>query len=643
MALVDLKAICKRYEAQTILRGADFAIEERERVAIVGRNGSGKTTLMKIVAGILEADSGDRMAQNLITIEALDQNPVLDENLTVREAIERSLTHITAIKDEYAKLTQKLELESDNKTLNDQLATLGSRLDFLGAWNLSEQIEKIITRFNLKELQHSKISTLSGGEKRRVALGAIMLKKPDLALLDEPTNHLDVYMVKFLEELILESKSAFLIISHDRYFIEQIATRTIEIEDGHLRSFKGGYNLYLEQKAAMLESMTKSHETLVKQLKSEQEWLNRGVKARLKRNMGRVEKIKQMKEEAKKNPSIIRRIKLELEREQKAFNREDGVNRKKALFEIENLSINVCQKTLIKPFSARILQQDKIAISGRNGNGKTTLLLTLLGRLSATGGIVKIGCESIGYFDQDRSMLDDNKNLLETFCPNGGDHINARGASVHVYGYMKNWLFPKEFLDKKIGSLSGGEKNRVALALLFAKRYDCLILDEPTNDLDIPTINILEEYLQSYQGALLFVSHDRFFIDKIASKLWLIKNDQTISEELCSYSDYLENEALLEEFEKCAIEAEKPTPKRESKRSQQKLSYKDQRLYDTLPIEIDGLEKQIKAIESAMFEGVYAQAELVEQNQTLQALKESLELKVETYFELEARKENYAS
>ncbi|MDR2033211.1 MAG: ABC-F family ATP-binding cassette domain-containing protein [Helicobacteraceae bacterium] len=641
MALVDLKAISKQYEAQKILDAVNFAIDERERVAIVGRNGSGKSTLLRIVAGILEADDGERMTQNNLTIETLDQNPILDETISVKKAIENSLTYIMQLKEEYVKLTQKISEGFDDKTNIDRLAQLGSRLDFFNAWDINDRIERVLTQFNLKALENSRIGALSGGEKRRVALGALLLKNPDLLLLDEPTNHLDVYMVRFLEELILESKSAFLIISHDRYFIDRIATRTIEIENGRLRSFNGGYNLYLEQKAIMLESMMKSHETLVKRLRYEQEWLNRGVKARLKRNMGRVERIKQMKEDAKKNPSAIRKVRLELEREQKAFNWEESVNRRKALFEIENLSIGIENKPLIKTLTARILQQDKIAIVGKNGSGKTTLLLTLLGRQDSLNGKIKIGCESIGYFDQNRSSLDDNKNLLETFCPNGGDRINVRGSNIHVYGYMKNWLFPKEFLDKKIGSLSGGEKNRVALALLFSKKYDCLILDEPTNDLDIPTINILEEYLQSYQGALLFVSHDRYFIDKIAAKLWIIKDDQSISEELCNYSDYLEDEALFEEIDKLELASDKEASKTERKRSQSKFSYKEQKLYEILPIEIDELEKEIKRIENDMIDDRYSQIELVELNQKLEGLKTCLETKIETYFELEERKENY--
>ena len=641
MPLVDLKEITKQFEAQLILGGVDFAIDQGEKIAIVGRNGSGKSTLMKIASGVLEPDHGTRMAQNGITIEMLDQSPILDESLSVREAIEQSLSELNNIKTEYERLSAELVNFHGNKELIAQLADLGNKLDFHNAWNLTDQIDRVLIEFDLLRLQNALIMTLSGGEKRRVALGALLLKKPDLLLLDEPTNHLDVYMVRFLENMLKESKSTLLIISHDRYFIDSIATRTIEIENGVLRSFKGGYNLYLEQKAQMLESMIKTHETLVKQLRGEAEWLNRGVKARLKRNVGRVERIKQMKEDAKKNPAIIKRVKLELEREQKAFNQTESINRKRMLFDLEKLVVGIDKQLLINPITTRVLQQDKIALVGRNGSGKTTLLLTLQKILTPLQGTLKIGAENIGFFDQHRIKLDDSKNLLETFCPNGGDHIDVRGHSMHVYGYMKNWLLPKEFLDKKIGVLSGGEKNRVALALLFSKKYDCLILDEPTNDLDIPTINILEEYLQSYQGALIFVSHDRYFVDKIAQKLWVIDSAHNLSEELRSYTEYLDDEYYIAELENLATENPKES-KPEAKKQTTKFSYKEQKLYDELPRQITAIEEEIRVKERCMMDEICYNANggLAALHESIQTLKTDLEAKVERYFELEERKQN---
>jgi ATP-binding cassette subfamily F protein uup len=641
LPLVNLKEITKRFDVHTILNNVELTIEAGERVAVVGRNGSGKSTLMRIVAGKLEADSGSRMAQNGITIETLDQSPTLDGALSVREAVENSLLTLNSARSEYEMLSRQLEECQDGGALS-RIAALANMLDFHNAWDLTARVERVLTKFELKALENAKICTLSGGEKRRVALGILILKKPDLLLLDEPTNHLDVYMVRFLEEVLLESGSTLLIISHDRYFIDRIATRSVEIEEGILLSFRGGYTSYLEQKASILENMIKNHETLIKRLRGEIEWLNRGVKARLKRNMGRVEKIKDMKEDAKKNPSIIRKIKLELEREQKSFKQEDSVNKKKILFELQNVSIGIDQRVLIKPFSTRVAQQEKIAITGRNGSGKTTLLQSLIGLNKPLSGIIDKKIENIGYSDQHRLMLDDTKTLLEIFCPNGGDHIEVQGRSIHVYGYMKNWLFPKEFLDKKIGILSGGEKNRLALALLLSKKYDCLILDEPTNDLDIPTINIIEEYLQSFHGALIFVSHDRYFVDKIAKKLWIINSDQTITESYQSYSAFLDDEAFVREIEDTFTE-KTYSGRREQKRQKTKLSYKEQRMLNGLPFLIERQEKEVKEMESAIISSVFNHSEFIKMSERLSMIKASLEENINCYFSLEEKKENYAS
>ena len=323
---------------------------------------------------------------------------------------------------------------------------------------MENKIQQILETFALKKLENNFVNLLSGGEQKRVALACLLLSKPDILLLDEPTNHLDVQMVEFLEDLLLKEKWTLIFISHDRYFIDRIATRIIEVEDCKIRNFKGGYGDYLKEKEELLKSLAKSHETLLKYLKAEEEWLARGVRARVKRNEGRKERIMQMRQEAKSNPSIIRKMTLELEREKKHFNQEDGTNRKKMLFDLQNISFAIDNKTLIQNFSTRILQRDKIAIVGKNGAGKSTLLKLMLGKLKPKEGKIECGEVRIGYFDQHREMLDDSKNLLETFCPFGGDHIDVRGKSMHVFGYLKNFLFPKEFLVNKIGSLSGVEK-----------------------------------------------------------------------------------------------------------------------------------------------------------------------------------------
>jgi len=603
MALVDLLNVSKHYEAQKILENINFHIDEGERVVIVGKNGSGKSTLMKIVHGSLDADEGERINRQGIEIKMLSQVPAFDPSHNVREAIEAGLGELRTAKVRFDEISALLAEQFDNETLLLEQSHLTTFLDHHNAWNLDDKIERIMHHFMLKEYENKKVNLLSGGEQRRVALASLLLLKPDILLLDEPTNHLDVYMVEFLEELILKEKFTLLFISHDRYFIDQIATKTIEVEDCALREFSGGYSNYLEQKQELLRTMAQQHDNLLKLLKTENEWLRRGVKARLKRNEGRKQRVLALREDAKNNPSKIRKMKLELEREAKHFNRGEGVNRQKMLFEVENLGLKLGDKELIRNFSTRILQKDVIAVVGPNGSGKSTLLKALLGRLKPTNGIIKMGELTIGYFDQHREMLDDNLNLIETFCPHGGDRVDAQGQDYHVYGYLKNFLFPREFLDKKVGVLSGGEKNRVALALLFTKKVDCLILDEPTNDLDIPTINILEEKLQNFAGAVILVSHDRYFVDKIAKKLFIFKGDGTIEESYKPYSEYLEDEKELLEMDAMEAEFAKPastTQIQSEKPKVFKLTFNEQRALEKLPLEIEALETAIDELNASL-------------------------------------------
>ena len=638
MALIDLIGVSKAYENQKILTEVDFYLEEGERVAIIGKNGGGKSTLMKIVAGKLGFDEGRRVVQNGIKIEMLDQNPTFKPGITVKEAIEQELKELNEARKRYFEISELLATDYDNKELLNEYNQLSAFIDHHNAWSLEDKIERVLQEFKLKEYENTKVELLSGGEQRRVALGSLILKKPDVLLLDEPTNHLDVYMVEFLEEILLKEKFTMLFISHDRYFLDNIATRSIEIENEKIRSFKGGYTSYIKQKEELLKAMQKSHENLLRLLKAEEEWLSRGVRARLKRNEGRKQRVYELREQAKKNPSVIRKIKLELEREQKNFHPDKNINRKKMLFEIENISKNLGNKLLIKDFSIRILQQDKIAIVGKNGTGKSTFLKLLLGQLEVDSGKIKRGDFKIGYFDQHREMLDDDKNLIETFCPNGGDRVDVRGKNMHVYGYLKNFLFPKEHLDKKIGVLSGGEKNRVALALLFTKKYDCLILDEPTNDLDIATINILEEYLQSFDGALIFVSHDRYFVDKIAKKLLIFKGNGIIEESYQSYSEYLDIQKVIDDLEKSPIQKDEKQKTTKIKNRKEKLSYKEEKEYQTLSDEIDKLEKEIKELNNCLANpNCYQEKGLNELSQKLHEIENIYEQKVERYLEIEEK------
>ena len=635
MALIDLIDVSKKFGANEILNSVSLSVNENEKIAIIGKNGSGKSTLMKIISGEVVADSGRRIVQSLISVEMLAQNPNFNATFSVRDALNNELKEIFDAISEYEKSGVLLANDPENKEILKEQERLLKFIEAKDGWNIEHKIERILQEFKLKEYENRPICSLSGGEIRRVALGALILKKPDVLLLDEPTNHLDVYMVKFLEDMLKSSNQSIVFISHDRYFIDALATRCVEVEDASLKNFEGGYANYLTKKEEILASLAKSHETLLKQLKAEEEWLRRGVKARLKRNEGRKERVLAMREEAKKNPGVIRRVRLELERASKNFNQVQSQNRKKMLFEFKNLSKSIDGKVLFEKFDARVLQGERIAIVGRNGSGKSTLLKILLGLEKPSSGEIKRGEVSIGYFDQARNVLDDDKSLIETFCPNGGDHVLVRGRNMHVYGYLKNFLFPKEFLDKKIGVLSGGEKNRVALAMLFTKTYDVLVLDEPTNDLDIATINILEDYLQSFEGAILLVSHDRYFVDKMVNKLWAFEGTKinVLHEE---YSVYLELEDEMKELDK--FEKELSNSQNEAKqksKSGAKLSYKQTQILNTYPDKISALEARVAELNEGLSDPkIYQEVGLTKLFEELEKAKAELESLENDYFDV---------
>ena len=607
MALIELIDVTKKFGSHVVLDGVNFALDANERVAVIGKNGGGKSTLMKIIAGLCETDEGRVITQNGLNIQMLAQTPKFEDNLSVKDALRRELAEIYAALSEYDAISSKIAAQPENKELLARQDELIKFIEAKDGWQIDNKIEQVLQNFGLKIYENRSVCTLSGGEIRRVALGALVLKKPDVLLLDEPTNHLDVYMVKFLEEMLLSSKQTIVFISHDRYFIDRLATRSIEIEEGKISNFDGGYENYLRRKQEMLASLEKSHETLLKQLRAEEEWLHRGVKARLKRNEGRKARIMQMRQDAKKNPGAIRRVRLELERASRSFNGTGGDNRKKMLFECTNIGKILNGKVLFKGFSARVLQGERIGIVGANGAGKSTLLKILLGRSKIDAGEIKRGEIRIGYFDQTRSGITDDKSIIEIFCPNGGDHISVRGSYMHVYGYLKNFLFPKEFLDKPVGVLSGGEKNRLALAKLFTEQYDCLILDEPTNDLDIATINILEDYLLSFEGAVIIVSHDRYFIDKITNKLWVFEKNGVIDQIQMPYSQYLEFEDEMAEIDQIEADAganasaeEGGRENKKEKTSAAKLSYKQNKILEEYPAKIEAIEARIKELNHAL-------------------------------------------
>ncbi|CAA6809635.1 MAG: COG0488: ATPase components of ABC transporters with duplicated ATPase domains [uncultured Sulfurovum sp.] len=637
MALIDLFNIKKQYDIKVLLHDVDFHLNEGERIAVVGQNGCGKSTLMKIALGSEEPTDGKRIVNSSLHVEMLAQQPQFDAKLTVKEAILNELSELKVAQEKHAQLSLEVANDFENKELLSEMERISAYLDHHNAWSLEDKIERILQEFKLKAYEDRLVISLSGGEQRRVALASLVLKKPDVLLLDEPTNHLDVYMVEFLEEILLKEKFTLLFISHDRHFIDTIATRVIEVENQGLVSYQGGYRDYLVQKEERMKSLAKSHNTLTKLLKREEEWLGKSVRAREKRNQGRKARVFELREQAKTNPTLIRKMQVELEREKRNWKGEKGLSKRKMLFDVENLNYSIANKLLIEDFTTRILQRDKIAIVGVNGAGKSTLLKLFLERIKADAGSIQKGDFTIGYFDQHREMLSDEHTLIETFCPNGGDHVDVQGSHMHVYAYLKTFLFPEEYMTKKIGQLSGGEKNRVALALLFTKNVECLILDEPTNDLDIQTINILENKLIAFPGALLFVSHDRYFIDKIASKLFIFKGNGQIEESYQSYTEYLDFEKEMKELDSLEKTFHQDEKKEESvkEKKQTKLSYKQQQAYDTLPSEIEALEEKMEEINTCLYDPkCYEEKGLTTLTETLNALEVEYEEKTETYLEV---------
>ncbi|CAA6804370.1 MAG: COG0488: ATPase components of ABC transporters with duplicated ATPase domains [uncultured Campylobacterales bacterium] len=639
MALIDLISVSKQYDTKVILKEVSLFINEGEKICIIGQNGCGKSTILKMIKGSLEPDDGKRVQTSNIKIELLTQQTSLDLDTTVKEAIENQLTTIKEKLRTYNELASNL---GDSPSELKEFQEVGDYLDFHDAWNIDDKVKRVIEEFNLGHFEDSYVRSLSGGEQKRVELASLLLKQPDVMLLDEPTNHLDVYMVKFLENMLTRSKSTIVFISHDRYFIDKVASRCVEVEYGNVTSFDGGYQNYLRGKQELLLNLAKQNDSLSKLLKREEEWLRRGVKARLKRNEGRKKRVLELRDVNKSQSSMLRKMSIDLSREIKGDNGDKTLSRRKMLFEIINLKKSLGDKLLIKNFSTRILLKDVIAVVGKNGTGKSTLLKLLISEIKPDRGKIKIGEFKVGYFDQHLSMLDVDKDLIETFCPQGGDRVDVKGHSIHVYGYLKSFLFPREELTKKIKFLSGGERKRVALALLFTKKYDCLILDEPTNDLDIQTINIVENYINDFEGSVIFVSHDRYFVDKLARKTFILKDGGEVEESFKTYSEILEIEEELQSIEKLTTKVKEVTPVKETivteKKVIKKLSYKEQLEYDGLAKEIESLEDEVKELEISMSDPeIYNEIGLNKLNSQFQEKTDKLNIKVERFFELEEK------
>lgn len=592
MAILTLSNAYLSFSDHPLLDYANMAIEAGERVCLVGRNGAGKSTLLKILAGEAGMDDGQLIIEKDRIIARLEQDPPRHIEGTVFDYVAEGVRELADLLKEYHQLSLKIAQDYQEKTMN-RLSEVQSQLDHFDGWRFETRIQEILAKLGLNP--DIALAELSGGWQRKAALAKALVCEPDLLLLDEPTNHLDVDTITWLENLLLEFKGSIVFISHDRAFIRRMATRIIDLDRGKLVSYPGNYDQYLQQKEEDLRVEALQNELFDKRLAQEEIWIRKGIEARRTRNEGRVRALKAMREERRQRRDVIGKANIQVD---------NAVRSGKIVFEIENLSYQLADRVLIKDFSATILRGDKIALIGPNGCGKTTLIKLLLGELQPTSGRIHTGTKlEVAYFDQYRSILDPEKSVMDNVA-DGKQDVEVNGVKRHVLGYLQDFLFPPKRAMIPVKALSGGEKNRLLLAKLLLKPNNLLILDEPTNDLDVETLELLEELLSEYQGTVIIVSHDRQFIDNTTTECFIFEGDGILHKYVGGYHDAKQQQAnVLAQKEQQQPKREEPVKEnkkqafRDSKVRKVKLSYKEQQELAKMPELLEQLEQQIQQLQ----------------------------------------------
>lgn len=582
MPLLRLTNISIAYGTHALLHNADFQLDAGERVGLLGRNGEGKSTLMKIIAGNVHADHGDIWRQPELKLAWLEQAPELPDDATIYDAVAGGLGELGQWITRYHTLSSSMA-HDDDKALQE-LGDLQHKLEAHNGWHFQQRVETTLSKLDLPgEL---KINGLSGGWKRRVALARALVIEPEVLLLDEPTNHLDFESITWLEEQILNFQGAVLFVTHDRSFLQKLATRIIDLDRGNLVSWQGNYDDYLRRKAAALEDEANQNAEFDKKLAEEEAWIRQGIKARRTRNEGRVRALERLRNERAQRRNAQGTSKLALER---------GDASGKKVIEVNDISFAYQDRQIISHFSTLIQRGDKIGLIGPNGAGKSTLLKLLLKQLEPDSGTVEQGTRlEIAYFDQLRDQLDPEMTVADTVA-DGNDFVEIAGSKRHVMSYLADFLFAPARARSPVKSLSGGEKNRLLLARLFTKPANLIVMDEPTNDLDLETLELLEEKLVNYDGTLLLVSHDRAFLDNVVTSVFVLDGTGRVDEFVGGYTDWMSHcqQAKQAEVAKkaTAVKQEKPaTNTAERTATKKKLSFKEQQELDRLPDMIDELE-----------------------------------------------------
>ena len=631
MSLLRFDDIGLEFGDQLILRDAEFSIDPGERVCLIGRNGAGKSTTLKLIMGSIEPDRGEITPKPDLIVSQLEQTLPEAMDLPVTDVIRSGLTQIETLLEEYA---NKSQLELDKYGLRE-LEALHAKIDAHDGWHLEQRVETTITELSLPA--DKKMNELSGGWRRRVGLAKALVQKPDLLLLDEPTNHLDIATIKWLEDRVYNYPGAVLFITHDRAFLQRLATRIVEIDRGKLTSWPGSYDNYLRRKEKALENEAVAEEKFDKKLAEEEAWVRQGIKARRTRNEGRVRSLMKMRQEREERIAQDGKARIHIE---------EGEQSGRKVIRARNVSYSYGDEEVIKDFSIKIMRGDRIGLIGNNGVGKTTLLRLLLGELEPQSGTVKMGTGlQVGYFDQLREALDLDKSVAYN-VGEGRTYIRLNGKDRHVVGYLTGFLFSPKRAMTPVKALSGGERNRVILAKLFTRPANLLVLDEPTNDLDIETLEVLEQKLCEFSGTLIVVSHDRDFLDNVVTSTVVFEADGTVQEYVGGYSDWLHRgrELAVADNPYEAERRKRAATERRKNRKPTKLSYNDQRELDSLPVEIEQLEKEIGALQELIAApDFYAQeAELVQQKlRDLGEAEKLLEQRIERWGELETLQESF--
>jgi ATP-binding cassette subfamily F protein uup len=584
MSLLRFDEVTLEFGDQKILTEAGLAIETGERLCLIGRNGAGKSTTLKLIMGSIEPDRGEIVRSANLVVSQLEQTLPEALDHTVHDIVRSGLTDIEKLLKTYR---EQSGLELDKAGLRE-LEALHAKIDAHDGWHIEQRVEQTISDLDLPAKK--RMTELSGGWRRRVALARALVQKPDLLLLDEPTNHLDIATIQWLEDRVYSYPGAVLFITHDRAFLQRLATRIIEIDRGRLTSWPGDYDNFLMRKEKALEDEQTANAKFDKKLEQEEEWIRQGIKARRTRNEGRARALLEMRERRAERikPDAHARIYIE-EAEQSG----------RKVIRAKNVSYRYGDEPLIENFSIKIMRGDRLGLVGNNGVGKTTLLRLLLGELTPQSGTLKHGTNlAIGYFDQLRQTLDLDKSVAYN-VGEGRTYIKLNGKDRHIVGYLKGFLFSPKRSAMPVRALSGGERNRVILAKLFTQPANLLILDEPTNDLDIETLEVLEQKLVEFRGTLIVVSHDREFLDNVVTSTVVFETDGRIQEYVGGYSDWARRGHELAETESPyrAAARKQAAVERRQQRKPTKLSYKDQRELDQLPTEIESIESAIAELQ----------------------------------------------